>query len=260
MTDWPGALARAFQQHLAGGSGGSAGSHRGFDRPSRGIGSRDPGTSSPNPLVPVVPETNPPAAHAVLRTTATTAHSRMVSGQGRQEDTKEQSFAEPRTPGTAGTTKIEQLRAPQNDAFEESAAIIEYNAGVRRSWAESFARLNIADQPPGFRHQAWCQLIDDSGRFLDCWSMEAARLGWSVLDVFGVHPAAPSTTFNAIGLVPLIRGGDVVAIGSDRATIRTQGGTLLTYLHRPQPGAVAVWELVDTSTASHRVKDEVRDA
>src|SRR6202040_1121359 len=83
MTDWPGALARAFQQHLAGGSGGSAGSHRGFDRPSRGIESRDPGTSSPNPLVPVVPETNPLAAHAALRTTATTAHSRMVSGQGR---------------------------------------------------------------------------------------------------------------------------------------------------------------------------------
>jgi hypothetical protein len=104
MTDWPGALARAFQQHLAGGSGGSAGSHRGFDRPSRGIESRDPGTSSPNPLVPVVPETNPPAAHAVLRTTATTALSRMVSGQGRQEDTKEQPFAEPRTTRCCGAT------------------------------------------------------------------------------------------------------------------------------------------------------------
>lgn len=147
MTDWPGALARAFQQHLAGGSGGS---HRGFDRPSRGIESRDPGTSLPNPLVPVVPETIPPAAHAVLRTTATTARSRMVSGQGRQEDTKEQSFAEPRTTGTAGTTKNEQLRAPQNDAFEESAAIIEYDAGVRRSWAESFCSLEHCRSTAGF--------------------------------------------------------------------------------------------------------------
>jgi hypothetical protein len=34
---------------------------------------------------------------------------------------------------------------------------------------------NIANQPPGFRHEAWCQLIDDKGRFLDCWGMEAAR-------------------------------------------------------------------------------------
>jgi hypothetical protein len=83
--------------------------------------------------------------------------------------------------------------------------------------------------------------------------MEAARLRWSTLDVFGVHPVA-------IGLVPLIRGGDVVAIGSDRATIRMQGGTLLTYLRRPQPGAVAVWDLVDTRTASHRVTEEVRNA
>jgi hypothetical protein len=151
-------------------------------------------------VVPVVPEGRSPAADAVPRTTATTVHSAVVPGQGRQEDTQRQSFAGPGTSATAGTTKNEQLRAPQKNAFEERAAIIEYDAGVLRSWAESFARLNIADQPPGFRHEAWSQLIDDGGRFLDCWGMEAARLGWSALDVFGVHPAAPSTTFDAIGL------------------------------------------------------------
>jgi hypothetical protein len=184
----------------------------------------------------------------------------MVPGQGRQEDTQEQSIAGPGTCGTTGTAKNEQLRAPQNDAFEERAAIIEYDAEVPRGWAESFARLNIADQPSGFSYDAWCQLIDDGGQFLDRWGMKAARLGWSALDVFGVHPAAPSTTYDAIGLVPFIRGGDVVAIGSDRATIRTQGGTLLTYLRRPQPGPIAVWELIDTSTASHCVTEEVRNA
>ena len=141
--------------------------------------------------------------------------------------------------------------------FEERAAIIEYGAGVPRSWAESFARLDIAEHRPDFSEKAWRELIEDGGRFLDRWANDAARLGWTALDVFGVHPAAPSTTYDAIGLVPLIRGGDVVAIGSDRATIRTQGGTLLTYLRRPQPGAIAVWELVDTRSARHRATEEV---
>jgi hypothetical protein len=124
----------------------------------------------------------------------------------------------------------------------------------------ALARLDIAERPPDFTEKAWRQLVEDGGRFLDRWASEAARRGWSALDVFGVHPAAPSTTYDAIGLVPLIRGGDVVAIRSDRATVRTQEGTLLTYLRRPQPGAIAVWKLVDTRTATHRATEEVENA
>lgn len=60
MTDWPGALARAFQQHLEiGGSSGSASSRRKITKQSNGFQGREPGTSSPNAVVPVVPETNP---------------------------------------------------------------------------------------------------------------------------------------------------------------------------------------------------------
>ena len=147
-----------------------------------------------------------------------------------------------------------------NDLFEERAAIAEDGAGAPRNWAESFARLDIAERPPDFTGKAWRQLIEDGGRFLDRWANEAARLGWSALDVFGVHPVAPSATYAAIGLVPLIRGGDVVAIRSDHATVRTPGGTLLTYLRRPQPGAIAVWKLVDTRTATHGATEEVENA
>jgi len=44
-----------------------------------------------------------------------------------------------------------------------------------------------------------------------------------------------------MGLVPLIRNGEVVALEVARATIRTPRGNQLTYLRRPQPGAVPVW-------------------
>lgn len=155
MTDWSGVLARAFQQHLEiGGSSGSAGSRRKIEKQSSGIRGREPGTSSPNAVVPVVPETNPPDAHAVPRTTATTAHSRMVPGRAEQEVKQDQSLAEPGTSHTIGTTESEYVRASSNDLFEERAAIAEDGAGVPRNWAESFARLDIADRPPDFTEKA----------------------------------------------------------------------------------------------------------
>lgn len=259
MTDWSGALARAFQQHLEiGGSAGSAGSQKQIEGPSRGNRGRDSGTSLLNPVVPVVPEEHSPAGDSIRRTTATTVHSAVVRGETRQNNTHEQLAPGLETSGTTGTTERENARAYWDDHFEESAAIIEDGTGVLRSWAESFARLDIAERPPDFTETAWHQLIDDGGRFLDRWANEAARLGWSALDVFGVHPAAPSTTYDAIGLVPLIRGGDVVAIGTHRATIRTQGETLLTYLRRPQSHAVAVWEL--GGTAKQSVTEEASNA
>lgn len=89
MTDWSDALARAFQQHLfeIGGSGGSAGSHRRFDKPCSGIASRDPGTRSSNAVVLGVHKTNPPGASVNPRTTVTTAPSTMVPGQAWHEYT-----------------------------------------------------------------------------------------------------------------------------------------------------------------------------
>src|ERR1700730_10678089 len=54
--------------------------------------------------------------------------------------------------------------------------------------------------------------------------------GWSALDVFGVHPAAPSTTYD-----PLIRGGDVVAIGRIEQQFEHKEKHYGTDL-RPQPG------------------------
>ena len=75
----------------------------------------------------------------------------------------------------------------------------------------------------------------------------AAGFGWTASDVFGLHPDAPASRLDGMGLVPLIGGGEVIAINSDRAIIRTRGGSCLTYfLRRPRPTAVAAWDLVPT--------------
>ena len=96
-----------------------------------------------------------------------------------------------------------------------------------RNWAEGFARLDLASPLPGFSPACWRQLIDDGGRFLDRWGLEAAALGWRAEDVFGVHPGAPATRYDAMGLVTLIRGGLVERITDCTASIQQVNGELL---------------------------------
>jgi hypothetical protein len=65
--------------------------------------------------------------------------------------------------------------------------------------------------------------------------------------VFGAHPVAPAVRYDAAGLVQLISGGEVIAIRTDRATIRAKlSRSELTYLRSPRSGVVALWELLPT--------------
>jgi hypothetical protein len=89
------------------------------------------------------------------------------------------------------------------------------------------------------------RLVRDARAFLDEWGVEAARLGWTAEDLFGLHPAAPEARYDATGLVPLLPNRRVVSISADRATIRTpSGGSLTYYRQRSHKGAVAAWELL----------------
>jgi hypothetical protein len=228
MTDWSGTLARAFQRHLEQepfdtGSGGSTGSQAQRAADCR---TADTGTSTKVTVVPVVPE---PASG--------TETGDEVAAVG--------------TTGTSGTTQSRSMPVPtevSQEAFEERAAIVEYDASMPRSWAEGFARLMHGGRPEGIDEAAWRRLIDDGGRFLDRWGIEAHRLGWSALDVFGVRLVERQQGIGSAGLVFLIGGGEVVAIGPDRATVRMHAGTTVTYLRRAAPDAIAIWDLIEPAS------------
>jgi hypothetical protein len=129
--------------------------------------------------------------------------------------------------------------------FDERSAIVEHDGGVARAWAEGFARLSVSRPPVGFSYARWRELLDDGGRFVDRWAEIAAAQGWSAADIFGLSPHGPATRYDGMGLVALIRGGEVTEITSEHATIRAPSGNCLTYyLRRPRPEAVAVWDLV----------------
>ncbi len=133
-----------------------------------------------------------------------------------------------------------------DEEFEERSAIIEFEAGVPRDWAEGFARLCTMPRPTGIMPRDWQRLIDNAGTFIDRFASQAASLGWDTASVFGCHPVAPIARLDLAGLIFLIGDGEVVAIADDTAKIRTSGGSVLTYTRRtPAAGEpqVAAWAL-----------------
>jgi hypothetical protein len=102
---------------------------------------------------------------------------------------------------------------------EERAAIAEFDGGVPRRYAFAFGLLQT-EQPASFDEPHWRQMIDDAGRFLDCWGAEAERSGWRPVDLFGTEPP---------GLLRVLAGRDVVAL--DRVAARLSDGRCI---HRPQ--------------------------
>ena len=131
------------------------------------------------------------------------------------------------------------------DAEEERAAIVEYDAGAPRAWAEALARLDPAcprcDMPP----KRWLQFIDDCRRFLDDgWAVCAERLGWGPLDLFGCDRTKPFARIDRAGLLWLLNGRKLLALSADAAAIATASGGYLTF--RPRTGdlvGVVAWEL-----------------
>jgi hypothetical protein len=134
--------------------------------------------------------------------------------------------------------------SPSRNEIEKGAQGAELDHGVPSAWIEGLARLDPARRLAGFSADGWRQLIHDGRRFLGLRGSEAASCGWTAADVFGLHPLAPGERHDGMGLVPLIRGGDVIAISAEHATIRMLSGTCLTYyLRLPRPEAVPAWEL-----------------
>jgi hypothetical protein len=128
--------------------------------------------------------------------------------------------------------------------LEERAALVEFETGGSRSWAEGFAALSTMPAPTGFSARRWQRIIDATGAFLDRWANEAARLGWNDLDIFSVNPDRPDARFDCMGLVLLLDRAEVIALDHEGATLRTQTGSELRYRRRPLPaGTVSLWNL-----------------
>ena len=87
---------------------------------------------------------------------------------------------------------------------------------------------------------------EDAYHFLRDWAAQAHGLGWTALDLFGVHRERPWVRPDVMGLVPLLQGRRFTALSESRAEFRDHGGGELTYrrARAPCPAEVClVWEL-----------------
>jgi len=74
--------------------------------------------------------------------------------------------------------------------------------------------------------------------------MEAARLGWTDLDLFGVDADRPYTRIDGLGLVPALEGCKIVALSAEGATLETPGDVRQSYRRKvDRPGRVLVWKV-----------------
>jgi hypothetical protein len=146
------------------------------------------------------------------------------------------------TLGTDGTADI-----GWNDAHAERAAIVEYDGGAPREWAEGFTLLDRARPPDHVPQRRWLRFIDDCGAFLDgSWPAKAVALGWGAPDLFGCDRHKPFVRVDRLGLLWLLNGRTIVAITADSATIATSNSGRLNYRRAPDcPGRVVAWSLCD---------------
>ena len=154
------------------------------------------------------------------------------------------------------------------EGFEERAAIIEHDAGLPRQEAETLAAQEQghagADSFYGDVVQRWAAEIErlvklpavspDGAEALrraqafinDGWALQAARLGWDEVELFGVCPRAPWQRFDRKGVA---FGGAVQFVTQD--AVAYVGG-LRRYRAQVNNdgGAVPIWELVQITTSN----------
>jgi hypothetical protein len=91
----------------------------------------------------------------------------------------------------------------------------------------------------------WTTLRSDIDDFVAApWSAQAAALGWTELDLFGVHATRPNVRVDQAGLVVLLDGCKIVELSANGAILETPGGTRQSFHRKPdEPGRVLVWEI-----------------
>ncbi len=156
---------------------------------------------------------------------------------------------------------------PDPDAFEERVAIIEFDGGQPRREAETLAAreqgFDDADSVHGESVARWAAEIERVAKLpavspegaealkraqafiSEGWALQAARLGWGEVELFGICPRAPWQRLDRKGVafggaVPVVTADAVVYVGGQsryRVNVNNDGG------------AVPIWELVARASA-----------
>jgi len=110
-------------------------------------------------------------------------------------------------------------------------------------WLTGVQAMVKMKPPDGFPEPEWAKAVAAAQNMLDRHGAELHRLGWTALNLFGLHPVAPYNRQDAKGLVFLLGGRNLKCIGSNVADIVVMSTqTLQTFTRHDHPDAVLAWE------------------
>jgi hypothetical protein len=140
----------------------------------------------------------------------------------------------------ATSTATERAAGAWAEAEPERAAIVQFEGGIPREWAEGFARLDPNHPPGDMPLKRWQRFIDDVGRFLDGpFCGVAAALGWGPSDLFGCDRGRLFARIDQAGLLWLLNSDKLIALSANTATIETRTGQRHIWRRKPaEPGRV----------------------
>ena len=115
-----------------------------------------------------------------------------------------------------------------SEDFEERAAILEHDAKMPREWAEALARIDTALVPAGYTAERWAVVVDDAGRLLGRWLGRIRASDWTPADIRG--------------LLPLLAGREVVAVGAGDVTVIGADGVRVKLYRRPVLNGPSCWQ------------------
>ncbi len=118
--------------------------------------------------------------------------------------------------------------------------------GVPEAWTQGVADLLAMAQLASCPDAKWQTLREDAYHFLRDHAARARQLGWTALDLFGVHRERPWVYFDCMGLVPLLNGGKVVTLSDFEAVIEKPSGARMTFRRRARvpDETCPVWEML----------------
>jgi hypothetical protein len=99
----------------------------------------------------------------------------------------------------------------------------------------------------------WQQAVEDGRRFLGRWGEQAASIGWTARDLFGLCriPKKPAQNYRRLsrydetGLVWLLRGRPVVALSDASAAIEHPTGAITIYRKHDKPALGPLGDSLD---------------
>ena len=160
------------------------------------------------------------------------------------------------------------LAAPDPDAFEERAAIIEHDGGMPRQDAETLAAQEQGFDDADSLHREsvgrWAAEIERLAKLpaispdgaaaleraqafiTEGWALQAARLGWVEVDLFGVSSRAPWRRLDRKGVA---FGGAIQAITQD-AVVYVGGLRRYRAQVNNDGGAIPIWELAQDNPSN----------